>query len=332
MPDLIPDLAVKYMGLPMKSPVLVAASTLSGHLLRVRQAEAAGAGAVVLRSLFEEQITTNAQELRMLLEEASRVRSSWAPAPIQTVAPGPDAYVAWAKRVRETVSIPIVGSLNASSPGRWCEFAQTLQETGVDGLELNIYRIPTDISQPASAIEDEAVQIVRSVCDAVKIPVAVKLGPYYTAPGHLARRLVNAGAQALVLFNRFLQPDIDVDAEEIVSELEFSSPSEIKLPLRWVALLYGKIDADLALTTGVHTGRDVAKALLAGATVVQVASSLYRQGMDHLYDLQAGLGSWMTEKGYASIDEFRGKLSQLRQPGGAALERAHYVNLLLTQQ
>lgn len=327
----MPDLSTDYLGLRLKSPVLVAASTLSAHLLRIRQAEAAGAGAIVLRSLFEEQITTHPQELRMLLEEATRVRNAWGPQPIQTVPPGPEAYIEWARRVRETVSIPIIASLNAASFGSWTGFAEQLEDAGVDALELNIYRIPADPAEPSSALEDEAVEIVDKVCDTVAIPVAVKLSPFYTAPGHMAQRFVEAGAEGLVLFNRFLQPDIDTDTEEIVSELEFSSSSEIKLPLRWTALLYGRIGADLALTTGVHSARDVIKAILAGATVVQVASVLYRLGIDHLRTLHEGLNAWMKAKNYESLEDFRGKVCQLRKPGAAEMERAHYVKLLLAQ-
>jgi dihydroorotate dehydrogenase (fumarate) len=319
------------MGLRLKSPVVVAASTLSWHLLGVRQAEVAGAGALVLRSLFEEQITRHPQELRMLMEEASRIRSPLAAPPIQTVPPGPEAYIEWAKRVRETVSMPVIASVNAGSPGHWSDFVRSLEDAGVDAIELNIYRIPNDPTASAAVLEDETVEIVRRVCGKIRIPVAVKLSPFYTSPGHLAQRLTDAGAKALVLFNRFLQPDIDTDSEEIVSELEFSSPSEIKMPLRWIALLYGRIPVDMALNTGVHSARGVVKALLAGATVVQVASVLYRHGINHLRDLHSGLMSWMAAKGYSSLDEFRGKLSQACHPEAAELERAHYVKLLLSQ-
>jgi len=325
------NLTTTYMGLQLKSPVVLAASTLSEHLVRVRQAEAAGAGAVVLRSLFEEQITSNPQEMRVLLQEASSVRKIWASPAAQTISPGPEAYVEWANRVREILTIPVIASLNAATPGAWTEFAHQLEDAGVNGLELNIYRIPNNPVEAASTIEDNTVEIVHSVCAKVRIPVAVKLGPFYTSLGHLANRLKEAGATALVLFNRFLQPDIDSSAEEIVSELEFSTPSEIKLPLRWTALLYDRIGMDIALTTGVHAGRDVVKALLAGATVVQVASVLYRRGIDEIRTLNAGLTAWMEAKGYTSLEEFRGKLSQARHPGVHELERAHYVKLLLAQ-
>lgn len=319
------------MGLQLKSPVILAASTLSEHLVRVRQAEAAGAGAVVLRSLFEEQITSNPQEMRVLLQEASTVRKIWASPAAQTISPGPEAYIEWAQRVREILSIPVIASLNAATPGAWTDFAGRLEEAGMSGLELNIYRIPSNPGESSSAIEEKTIEIVQNVCSAVSIPVAVKLGPFYTSLGNLAKRISEVGAEAIVLFNRFLQPDIDSNAEEIVSELEFSTASEIKLPLRWTALLYGRIGMDIGLTTGVHAGRDVVKALLAGATVVQVASVLYRRGIDEIRTLNAGLTAWMEAKGYTSLDEFRGKLSQIRHPGVSELERAHYVKLLLAQ-
>ena len=319
------------MGLTLKSPVILAASTLSEHLVRVRQAEAAGAGAVVLRSLFEEQIASNPQELRALLQEASRIQKIWASPATQTISPGPEAYIEWAHRVREILSIPVIGSLNAANPGAWTDFARRLEDAGMNALELNIYRIPSDLNESASVVEGKTVEIVQSVCSKVEIPVAVKLGPFYTSLGYMAKRIADAGAESIVLFNRFLQPDIDSEAEEIVSELEFSTPLEIKVPLRWTALLYGRIGMDIALTTGVHAGRDVVKALLAGATVVQVASVLYRRGIDELRTLNAGLTAWMEAKGYTSLDEFRGKLSQMRHPSGNELERAHYVKLLMAQ-
>jgi dihydroorotate dehydrogenase (fumarate) len=325
------NLTTTYMGLTLRSPVVLAASTLSEHLVRVRQAESAGAGAVVLRSLFEEQIAANPQEMRALLEEASPVKKLWASPGAQTISPGPEAYVEWARRVREILSIPVIASLNAATPGAWTDFAQRLEDAGMSALELNIYRIPSNPGEPSAMIEENTVEIVRSVCQKVSIPVAVKLSPFYTSLGGMAKAIGEAGAESLVLFNRFLQPDIDSDAEEIVSELEFSTPAEIKLPLRWTALLYGKIGMDIALTTGVHAGRDVVKALLAGASIVQVASVLYRRGIDEIRTLNAGLTAWMEAKGYTTLDEFRGKLSQLRHPGAHELERAHYVKLLLAQ-
>jgi len=323
------NLTAEYMGLTLKSPVLVAASTLSADLTRIRQAEAAGAGAVVLRSLFEEQ--TDPEELPGFLDPASRVVSPLAPPATRTVLPGPDAYMEWAKRVRETVSIPVIASINACHPGSWGGIARRLEGTGVDGIELNIYRVPTNPLESAAIIEEGLLAIIRRVRGEISIPLAVKLSPFYTAPAHLAQRVADAGADALVLFNRFLQPDIDVDAEEVVSELQYSSQSEMRLPLRWIALLHGRIEIDLALTTGVHSGHDVVKALLAGATVVQVASILYRCGMDFLRDMNAGVHNWMVSKGYSSLDEFRGKLSQQSRSGSRDLERAHYVKLMLAQ-
>lgn len=319
------------MGLRLRSPLVVAASTLSGHLSRIRQAETAGAGAIVLRSLFAEQIQSSADELAMWMGEAAHVQEGLRPAPQPTVPPGPEAYVEWTKRVRETASIPVIASLNASSLGAWTEFAARLEECGIDGLELNVYRVPTKLEETSEEIEEELVEIVRHVCNAVSVPVAVKLAPYYTAPANLCRRLVEVGAGGLVLFNRFFQPDIDVTNERISSELVFSARGELRLPLRWIALLSDRVGADFALSTGIHNALDVVKAILAGADVVQVASALYRHGVEHLRTLRDGLAGWMEEKGYNSLSDFRGKLSALRCGATEDLERAHYVKLILAQ-
>lgn len=323
----MPDLSTDYLGLHLRSPILVAASTVAANRERVLQAEQAGAGAIVLRSLFQEQIEMTAEEREAFLPSSTAGRR----APLDTVPGGPGYYLEWIESLRERLKIPLIGSLNASSPGGWAEFARRMESAGVDAIELNIYRVPCDPRETSAGLEDEVITAVRQACQAVSVPVAVKLSPFYTAPANLAYRIIEEGAKGLVLFNRFLQPDIDVKAEAIVSEIQFSTPGEIKLPLRWTAILRGIIDADIALTTGVHSGRDVAKALLAGATVVQCASALYMRGIDHLRTLHLELARWMERKGYRALDDFRGRLAAGRGENSADLERAHYVRLLLEQ-
>jgi dihydroorotate dehydrogenase (fumarate) len=245
---------------------------------------------------------------------------------------GVEEHLMWVERTREKVKMPLIASLNAVSPGNWVQYARLLEQTGVDGLELNVYSIPTDPKKSGAQIEQDLYDILDSVRAEVKIPVAVKLSQSYTSVMNVATELDKRQAAALVLFNRFLQPSIDVEHESLYNELTYSTPEELKVPLRWTALLYGRVKTDLALTTGIQTGQDVAKALLAGATVVQVAGTLYKNGIPYISTLLQDLESWMTSKGYRSVKEFRGKLSQQNCADPAAFERAQYVKLILSQR
>jgi dihydroorotate dehydrogenase (fumarate) len=236
----------------------------------------------------------------------------------------------WVEKTRRAVQMPIFASLNAISPGAWVAYAKQLEETGISGLEINYYTVATDPDTPGSVLEQQLFDIVAAVTAEVKIPVAVKLSPYYTSTPNVIRELEKRGASAVVLFNRFLQPDIDVDGEGIVSEMAWSTPQEMKVPLRWVALLYGRTRLDLALNTGVHSGRDVVKALLAGAAVVQVASTLFINGLPYLSKMLLDLESWMDDKGYDSLAEFRGKVSQQNVDDPFGFERAQYMKLLMS--
>ena len=324
------DLSTTYMGIPLKSPLVVAASPISSMIDRVKKAEEAGAGALVIRSLFEEQIALDQQRLEdMLSVGANSFAESLSYFP--TVQHG-DAgeHLMWVEKTRKETSMPLIASLNAVSPGAWTEYAKQLEATGVNGLELNVYAVATDLNKTGVEIEKELYAIVSSVKAAVSIPVSVKLSPFYTSVVNVAAELDKQGVGALVLFNRFLQPDIDVDTESLVNEMTYSTPREMLAPLRWVALLYGRIKADVALNRGVHSGRDAVKALLAGARVVQIASTLLENGVPYLSTMLLDLEGWMNERGYETLDDFRGQVSQKTCADPFAFERAQYVKLLLS--
>jgi dihydroorotate dehydrogenase (fumarate) len=326
------DLQTAYMGIPLRTPILVAASTISSYVDRVKMAEQAGAGALVIRSLFEEQIQFD----RLRMEEALSVgehsyieAASYFP---KLQHGGASEHLMWIEKTRKAVGLPLIASLNAVSAGGWAQYARQLSATGVDGIELNVYTVAADPRKSGAQIEQELFETVEAVRAETRMPLAVKLSAFYTSIAHVAAELDRRGVNALVIFNRFLQPDIDPDGESLHSEMILSTPAELRLPLRWAALLHGRIRADLAVTTGVHSGRDAAKALLAGATVVQVASALLQNGIPYLSTMLRELEGWMGEHGYARLDDFRGKLSQRRADDPFLFERAQYVNLLLAQK
>jgi dihydroorotate dehydrogenase (fumarate) len=326
------DLKTTYMGIPLRSPIVVGASSVSAMVDRIKMAEQTGAGALVIRSLFEEQIRFDA--LRM--EESLSVGAESQPE-ARTYFPSikhgeAKEHLMWVEKARKAVAFPLLASLNAVTPGAWTDYARQLEETGIDGLELNVYSVAADRRRAGTAIEDALYEVVEAVRQQIKIPLAVKLSPFYTSVAHVAAELDRRGAAGLVLFNRFLQPSIDPATETLTSEMVLSNPEELKLPLRWTALLYGRIRAEIALSTGVHSGLDAAKALLAGATVVQTASAVIKNGLPYVSTMLRQLEEWMAEKGYASIGEFRGKLSQKQAPDPFTFERAQYVRLLLTQK
>jgi len=321
-----------YMGIELEAPIVVAASSISSLLDRIKLAEQAGAGLLVIRSLFEEQIQMEA--LRME-EQLSVGADSFA----EALSHFPDMehggaqeHLMWVEKTRQDVELPLIASLNAVSPGSWIEYAKQLESTGVDGLELNVYAVATNPKQTGADIEKTLYETVEAVKAEVKIPVAVKLSPFYTSVSNVVAELDKRGADAVVLFNRFLQPDIDLDSESLKQEMVYSSAEELKLPLRWVALLYGRVKADLSLNTGLHSGLDAAKALLAGAQIVQVASALLKNGVPYLSTMLRELEGWMEAQGYEQLDDFRGKMSQKEVDDPFAFERAQYVKLLLSQK
>ena len=322
------DLKTTYMGIELKSPLVVAASSISSMIDRIEMAEKAGAGALVIRSLFEEQIMLDAMRMEDELAvggESYAEALSYFPEIQHGEA---DEHLMWVEKSRKAVSMPLIASLNAVSPGAWVKYARQLQDTGVDALELNVYTLATDPRRSGAEIERELYAVVEAVKAEVTIPVAVKLSPFYTSAVNVASELDKRGVEGLVLFNRFLQPDIDPQTESLKSEMSLSSPEEMKVPLRFIALLYGRVKADLALTSGVHSGLDAAKGLLAGAQVVQTASALIKHGIPYLSTMLRELEGWMEERGYRSLEDLRGKLSQKEADDPFAFERAQYVKLL----
>lgn len=324
------DLTTTYMGLHLKNPLVASASPLSKKLDTVWRLQDAGAAAIVMYSLFEEQITHESYELDHYLERGTHSYAealSYFP-DLDSYNIGPDSYLEHIHRIKRTVQIPVIGSLNGISSGGWVDYAGKIEQAGADALELNIYYLPTDPNLSSAEIEDEYVQLVRDVRAKVHIPLALKLSPFFTALPHIARRFAGAGANGLVLFNRFYQPDFDLDMLEVVPNLTLSTSHELRLPLRWIALLFGRIEADFALTSGVHTAQDVLKAIMAGASVTMMTSTLLEHGIGRLATILADLQAWMDEHAYTSISEMKGSMSQQAVAEPAAFERANYLKTL----
>ncbi|MBN2146577.1 MAG: dihydroorotate dehydrogenase-like protein [Anaerolineales bacterium] len=324
------DLTTKYLGLTLKTPIVASASPLSEKVENVVQLEAAGASAVVMYSLFEEQITHESLELDHFL---NRGTESFAEALTYFPDSGkytlkPDLYIEHVRNVKKAVHIPVIGSLNGVSTGGWIHYGKKIEDAGADALELNTYYLPTDFDLTAVELEDNYVRLVSDLRKEVKLPLAVKLSPYFTALPNFARRLVDAGADGLVLFNRFYQPDFDLEALEVVPNLVLSSSNELRLPLRWIAILYGKIKADLALTSGVHTAEDALKAIMAGASVAMTTSAVLKHGVPVISQILADMKVWMTEHEYDSVTQMKGSMSQGAVAEPAAFERANYMKVL----
>jgi dihydroorotate dehydrogenase (fumarate) len=324
------DLATSYMGLQLRNPLVASPSPLSYTLDGVRRLADAGVGAIVLFSLFEEQLREQAAHNAELVDgpaESFAEALDYVPA-IMKEDPGPGRYLSLLERAATTVDVPVIASLNGVTPEGWTGYARAMQEAGAAAIELNIYYLPGDPQISGRDVEQRHIDILSRVKDAVTVPVAVKLTPYFSSTGEIALRLDEAGADALVLFNRFLQPDIDPEALAILPRVNLSSPADGRLPRTWIALLRGKVSASLAATTGVEVPADVARYLLAGADVVMSTSALLRHGPQYATELLDGLSSWMTRKGFQSIDELRGMLSVPQDADQAAYERADYVSAM----
>ncbi len=324
------DLTTTYLGMQLKNPLVASASPLSKKLDNVRRIEDAGASAVVMYSLFEEQITYESNELDYYLERGTH---SYAEAlnyfpDLTYYNLGPESYLEHLHKVKQAVNIPVIGSLNGISSGGWIDYARRIEQAGADAVELNIYYLPTDIDLSATELEDTYVTLVRDMRSQVKIPIALKLSPYYTALPHLAKRFVDAGANGLVLFNRFYQPDFDLETLEVVPNVQLSTSVELRLPLRWIAILYKRIQADFALTSGVHTAQDVLKAMMAGANVAMMTSELLAHGVGSLQHILTDLRSWMEIREYESIKQMQGSMSLFAIDEPAAFERANYMRAL----
>jgi len=324
------DLSTTYMGLTLKNPLVPSAAPVSETVDKIRQLEDAGAAAVVMFSIFEEQVRQEAELLDQRLTagtESFAESLSYFPA-AEEYHVGPEEYLETIRKAVKAVDIPIIGSLNGSSPQGWISYARHIQEAGAKGLELNLYHIPTDPELTGADVEQQYLDVLSAVKSAVTIPVALKLSPFFSSMANMARSFDQAGADALVLFNRFYQPDLDLENLVVSSTLNLSSPDEMRLPLRWVAILCGRIKANLAATTGVHTVREVVKYLLAGADVVQTTSALLKKGIRHLTTLVEDLDHWMEENEYESVRQLKGVLSQRSVADPTAFERANYIKIL----
>jgi dihydroorotate dehydrogenase (fumarate) len=324
------NLSTSYMGLTLRTPLVVSASPLSEDVNNLRRMEDAGAGAVVLHSLFEEQIELESEDLSHFLDQGAE---SYAEAvtyfpDMTSYNRGQEGYLEHVRRAKAAVDIPVIASLNGTSPGGWVRYAQEIEKAGADGLELNIYYLAVDPAMTSQAVERRYCELVQQVKGSIGIPVAVKLGPAFSALANMAVQLEQAGADALVLFNRFYQPDFDLDRLEVVPSLTLSSPQELLLRLHWVAILFGRIGIDLAVTGGVHTARDVLKALMAGARVVMMTSVLLKRGIEYLAEVWSDLMHWMEEHEYESVRQMQGSMSQRSVPDPAAFQRANYMKVL----
>jgi dihydroorotate dehydrogenase (fumarate) len=324
------DLTTKYMGLKLKNPLVPSASPLGRDVSTVKRMEDAGASAVILESLFEEQIIHEKFEMDHFLsqgtESFAEATSYFPEADMYSF--GPEEYLAHIQKCKEAVKIPIIGSLNGVSTGGWTEYARKMQQAGADALELNSYYLATDMNKTPRQIEDNYVDVLKAVKSAVTIPVAYKLSPYFTSLSYTAKRFDEAGADALVLFNRFYQPDIDLENLEVVPNLVLSTSESRRLPLRWIAILYGKIKGSLAATTGIHTAEDALKMIMVGADVTQLCATLLQNGIEHLATMLNGMSQWMEEHEYESLQQMKGSMSHKSVAEPAAYERANYMKVL----
>lgn len=326
------NLSTQYLGLTLAHPFMTGASPLVDRLDLVRHLEDAGVSAITMHSLFEEQIAMEQVATIRHMEshaEAYAEALSYFPAP-DDYALGPDAYLEQIRRIKAMVDVPVIGSLNGSTGRGWVEYAKLIEQAGADALELNVYFLATDPDESSAAIETRVLNVAGSVKEAVSIPVAVKLSPFFTSLPHLARHLDAVGVDGLVLFNRFYQPDIDVEALDVAPRLQLSDSSELLLRLRWLAILRGRVKASLAATGGIHTGLDAIKAVMAGASGVQLVSVLLHHGPDKLRDLQREFARWMEDHEYESVEQMCGSMSLERCPDPAAFERANYTRILQT--
>ncbi|MCI0486911.1 MAG: dihydroorotate dehydrogenase-like protein [Blastocatellia bacterium] len=324
------DMSTEYMGLKLGNPIVPSSSPLSHTVDSIRRLEDAGAAAVVMYSLFEEQITLDSYYLDYYLSygvDSFAESLSYFPE-MQGYRIGPDDYLDLLQSAKATVDIPILCSLNGVSAGGWIDYASLIEEAGADAIELNVYYTPTDLYLPSAEVESLYIEILRDVRRTVSIPVAMKLSPYFSSTAYMARKLAEAGADALVCFNRFYQPDIDLETLEVVPHLVLSDSDELRLPLRWVAILYGRVPVDFAITSGIHTSEDALKALMAGAKVAMMASELLQNGVHRIADILTEMREWLEEREYESLGQMIGSLSQKHAAEPAAFERANYMKML----
>ncbi len=324
------DLSTTYLGLPLKNPLMPGASPMVDKLDTVRRLEDAGAAAIVMHSLFEEQITS--QQLAEFAHtefsaDSSSEASSYFPQ-MADYALGPDKYLEQIAKIKDAVSIPVIGSLNGISIGGWTDHARLIQQAGADALELNVYYVATNPNESGTEVEQRTLDILEAVKASVTIPVAVKLSSYFSSPGHFAKQLDARGAAGVVMFNRFYQPDINIEELEATPHLELSNSTELRQRLRWIAIIHGHIKANIALSGGVHSFEDIIKGIMVGADVVQMVSTLLKHGPEHLAGLLAELKQWMEVHEYESVDQMRGSMSLSHCPDPSVYERANYLRVL----
>ena len=328
------SLTTNYLGLVLKNPIVASSSPLSHTVDSIRRLEDAGCSAVVMYSLFEEQITLDSLYVDHYLRSNTNSYAeslSFFPE-MSSYNVWPDEYLNLIRRAKEAVDIPIIGSLNGVSAGGWVNYAGLIEDAGADALELNVYYVPTNIHLSGQEVETIYLDMLRSVKRSVTIPLAMKLSPYFSSPGNMAKRLVDEGANGLVLFNRFYQPDLDLETLQVAPRLVLSNSNELRLPLRWVAILYGRLLADMAITTGVHTSEDVLKSLMAGAKVTMMASELLQNGLRRVKEILGEIENWMDEREYESVAQMIGSMSQQHCAEPAAFERANYMKTLDSYQ
>ncbi|MFM7149454.1 MAG: dihydroorotate dehydrogenase-like protein [Gemmataceae bacterium] len=324
------DLTTSYLGLLLRNPIVCSSSPLCQDLESLKRMEDSGAGAVVLHSLFEEQIILESEDLSNFLDygtEGYAESLSYFP-DMGEYNLGPEGYLEHLREAKALLKIPVIASLNGHTRGGWIQYARLIEEAGADALELNVYEIPTDVLVPSSTIEEHLVSMVDDIVQSVKIPVAVKLSPFFTSTANICKRLSDVGARGLVLFNRFYQPDFDLDRLEVVPSLWLSTVDELRLRLHWAAILFGHVKADIAITGGVHGAQDVLKSMMAGASVAMMTSALLRQGIEHLTAVINGVKDWMVEHEYPSIKMMQGSMSFRSVANSAAFERANYLKVL----
>jgi dihydroorotate dehydrogenase (fumarate) len=328
------DLTTRYLGMQLRTPLVASASPLSQEIDNIRRLEDAGASAVVLYSLFEEQLRQESLELDFYLSEGTESHPeslSFFPQPAEFKL-GPDGYLEHIRKAKSAVKVPIIASLNGSSVGGWIQYATQIQEAGADALECNIYWIVTDPDMTSAQVEQQYLDIVQAVKSAVSIPVAVKISPFFSNLANMAKRLDEAGADGLVLFNRFYQPDIDLATLDLKPNVLLSTPQAIRLPLTWIGILHGRVKASLAATSGVHNPDDVIKLLMVGAKATMLCSTLLRNGINHLRAIEQGMRQWMEHHEYESVQQMQGSMSQLRCPDPSAFERAQYMRAVKSIQ
>lgn len=324
------DISTEYMGLKLKNPLIPSSSPLSKEIGTIKAMEDAGASAIVLYSLFEEQITQeqNAHDYFMTYGSESYAEALTYFPETEDFTRGPEEYLEHIRKVKEAVNIPIIASLNGVSKSGWLKYAKLLQQAGADALELNVYYIATDLSTESEAIENIYIRNLKAIKENVRIPVAMKLSPYFSSMANMAKKLDEAGANALVLFNRFYQPDFDLENLEIISDLTLSNNYELRLPLRWIAILYGRINASLAATSGIQNHKDLLKVLMAGGDVAMICSELLRNGTKRITEILSDLTKWMELNEYESVKFMKGSMSQRSVADPAAFERANYMKIL----